>query len=365
MNNTFEGNLFEKLTNQIQTRNWVKHLVFWFLIVVSFIARDRILDEHSLYVSLIRQICLLIPQVMVSYFLAYYWIPKYALAKQKIPYIIVLLFSIYLSCVLARVLIIYVSEAMTRDLPYKQESLLQIAMDWKKLLSEYFPPVFIVALGFLFLKFFIHYTNAKQNELKISKEKVETELNLLKAQLNPHFLFNTLNNIYALAVENSDKTAYSIEKLSEILDYVLYRCNDKYTPLSGEIKMLENYIELEKLRYDDRLQVTFEKHIDKDIRIAPLILLSFVENAFKHGAGEDSGSPKIDISVTYSEGVFVFMISNTIRTTTENDKKKIGLVNIRKQLDLLYPDLYCLEIDHSPVDQLFLVKLKIKITDEN
>jgi len=131
--------------------------------------------------------------------------------------------------------------------------------------------------------------DTKQKTLQIDKEKIETELNLLKAQLNPHFLFNTLNNIYVLALENSSKTAYSIEKLSEILDYILYRCTDKYSSLKAEVKMLENYIELEKLRYDDRLRVTLKKQIEKDIAIAPLILLSFVENAFKHGAGEDSG----------------------------------------------------------------------------
>jgi LytS/YehU family sensor histidine kinase len=115
---------------------------------------------------------------------------------------------------------------------------------------------------------------------------------MLKTQLNPHFLFNTLNNIYVLSLENSEKTQKSIEKLSKILDHVLFRCNTKYVSLSSEIELLENYIELEKLRYDDRLQINFNNHIEQDVKIAPLILLSLVENAFKHGAGEDSVSPK-------------------------------------------------------------------------
>lgn len=95
-----------------------------------------------------------------------------------------------------------------------------------------------------------------------------------------------------LSLENSEKTQKSIEKLSKILDHVLFRCDTKYVSLSSEIELLENYIELEKLRYDDRLQINFNNHIEQDVKIAPLILLSLVENAFKHGAGEDSVSPK-------------------------------------------------------------------------
>ncbi|MDY8135063.1 sensor histidine kinase [Aquimarina sp. 2201CG5-10] len=358
-------NKIEEITERIQNTNWLKHLLFWSLVVLSFISRDRILDLRSFYTSFVRQLCLLIPQMAASYFLGYYWVSKYILTKRKIIYKLLLITTIYLTCVLGRVLIVYVSEGLTRTPPFRQESLIEIMLNWRKLMLEYFPSIYIVVLGFLFLKFFVHFTNAKQNELKISKEKVESELNVLKAQLNPHFLFNTLNNIYVLAIENSPKTAYSIERLSEILDYVLYRCTDKYTSLYNEIRMLESYIELEKLRYDDRLQVIFNKDVCSDIKIAPLILLSFVENAFKHGAGEDSGSPKIDISINYDGSFFKFMISNTIQQARSDlDRKKIGLINVKKQLDLLYPNLYVLEIDSNRED-LFLVNLRIEILDEN
>ncbi len=361
----FDWIFLEKLIERIQKKEWIKHLIFWVVVVLSFIARDRILDEHTLYTSWVRQVCLLIPQLIGSYFLAYYWIPKYIVSSKKFLYILFLFLIVYITIVLARYLIIHVSETLTRTLPYRRESLVEIVLDWKKLLSEYFTPIYVVVLGFLFIKFFIHYIEAKQKTLQIDKEKIETELNLLKAQLNPHFLFNTLNNIYLLALENSSKTAYSIEKLSEILDYILYRCTDKYGSLRADVKMLENYIELEKLRYDDRLQVTLEKHIEKDINIAPLILLSFVENAFKHGAGEDSGSPKINILIRYTNGLFIFNISNTVDAVPDDSqKKKIGLANIKKQLDLLYDNRYKLEINNNQKG-LFVVELKIEITDEN
>ncbi|WP_244299579.1 sensor histidine kinase [Aquimarina algiphila] len=358
-------NRAEKITEHIQNTKWAKHFIFWLIVMFSFIARDRMLDQYSLIASFIRQLCMLIPQLIGSYLFAYYLIPRYILRREKFLYVVTSILSIYFTSALGRVLIIYLSEPLIRTYPFEQESLLEIILDWKKLLFNYFPSVYVVVFTFLFLKYFIYFANTKQEELKLKKEKVEAELHILKAQLNPHFLFNTLNNIYVLAIENSPKTAYSIERLSEILDYVLYRCTDKYVSLYGEVRMLENYIALEKLRYDDRLQVTFKKDISQDIMIAPLILLSFVENAFKHGAGEDSGSPKINISTNYQNGLFVFEIFNTIQPINiDAPRKKIGLTNIRKQLDLLYPNQYLLEIENTKED-VFFVRLKIRIIDEN
>ncbi|PKG42283.1 hypothetical protein CXF67_11255 [Psychroflexus sp. MES1-P1E] len=182
---------------------------------------------------------------------------------------------------------------------------------------------------------------------------------MLKAQLNPHFLFNTLNNIYVLSLENSPKTPKSIEKLSKILDHVLFRCNTKYVSLSSEIELLENYIELEKLRYDDRLQINFNNHIEQDGKIAPLILLSLVENAFKHGAGEDSVSPKIDIDFYNTDIQFKFIISNTIAVEPDQiERTAIDLKNIKKQLNLTYPNRFELRINTLP--KLFTVTVQIK-----
>ncbi len=339
--------------------------MFWGIVIVIFMIRDHMLNKHEVLASLVRQLCFLIPQAIGGYFFGYYLIPKYVRQKNSVFYLIIIaLFTIYLTSVLGRYLIVHVSEDLWRTSPFEKESFPEIMIDWKKLLFNYFPAIYSVVFAFLFLRFFVHYTKTKEAALQLEKEKVSRELDALKAQLNPHFLFNTLNNIYVLAIENSSKTAYSIERLSEILDYVLYRCNTPYVSLFGEIKMLENYIALEKLRYDDRLQVTLTNNSTQDVQIAPLMLLSFVENTFKHGAGEDSGSPKIDIFVSYAEGVFVFEISNSVQTIgKEEDREKIGLSNSRKQLELLYPNQHSLIIDHRA--NWFTVQLKIKITDEN
>jgi sensor histidine kinase YesM len=149
-----------------------------------------------------------------------------------------------------------------------------------------------------------------------------------------------------LSLLNSPKTSESIARLSEILDYILYRCNVPKVPLAGEIKLIENYVALEKLRYDERLRVRFDKIIEKEVEIAPLLLLTLVENAFKHGASEDAGSPTIDIELCVNEQHIRFNISNSVKMSEETSRKTgsgIGLKNLRQQLDLIYGKNYGLE----------------------
>ncbi|MDD7913702.1 sensor histidine kinase [Polaribacter ponticola] len=247
---------------------------------------------------------------------------------------------------------------MVRTPPFEQETLLEIIIQLKFLFLYYVPALYSIIFIFLAVKYFINFKVVQEKELLSRTEKIASELKTLKAQLNPHFLFNTLNNIYVLSIENSPKTPKSIEKLSKILDYVLYRCNTKYVSLTSEIELLENYIELEKLRYDDRLEINFNNYIEQDGEIAPLILLSLVENAFKHGAGEDSSSPKIDIDLYNTSTQFKLVISNTVATKPELTKRtSIGLENIKKQLNLIYPNRFELLIDNS--QKVFTVTVKL------
>jgi len=202
-------------------------------------------------------------------------------------------------------------------------------------------PTFLILVFQLF--------NEKQRLLKINEQKKIAELSALKNQLNPHFLFNTLNNLYALALKKSDDTTLVIEKLSNILDYILYRCDTNFVSLENEIALIENYVSLEKIRYRDRVTITFEKNITGKEKIAPLLLLTFVENAFKHGVKEEINQAKINISISKKEEQIFFTIENTKhenKKATEN-KKAIGLKNIKKQLELLYPKAYLLNIKNQ------------------
>ncbi len=348
----------KKITDSIQHKGVTRHFLFWIGIILLTIPQNVLESEQPYINTLVYKICVLIPQILASYFVAYFVIPKYVSKKKYVISLFLLIVGTYFFAVLARVFIIHIGENLVRKGAFEQETILEIVIQLRFLLLHYVPAIYSIVFIFLAAKFFMNYKAVKENELLLTKEKVAAELKTLKAQLNPHFLFNTLNNIYVLSLDNSPQTPKSIEKLSKILDHVLYRCNTKYVSLSSEIELLENYIELEKLRYDDRLKINFNNAIEQDGEIAPLILLSLVENAFKHGAGEDSGSPKIDIDLYNTNEEFIFVISNTVATESDRlERTPIGLKNIKKQLDLIYPNRFALHIDNSP--KLFTVTVKI------
>jgi len=348
--------------NYFKRHRLALHILFWCAIFLLGISKELVVKDDSLIKSFVYDLCLLVPQILMSYYLAYFVIPKFLLRKKLILSFVLFLVGTYAIGVLARVLIVHVGETLVRTPPFTQESLFEILTEWKHLVVHYIPAIYSISLIFLFAKYFSDYKRVIEKDLTLDKEKAEGELKTLKAQLNPHFLFNTLNNIYTLSLVNSPKTPVSIGKLSEILDHILYKCNSKFVLLSSEIKLLKDYIDLEKLRYDDRLQVTFKTQIENDAEIPPLILLSLVENAFKHGAGEDSGSPEIDISISNKDGFFSFEISNSISPNyLSGNKESIGLLNIQKQLDLIYHDRYDLKIDKS--QKRFTVFLQINQND--
>jgi hypothetical protein len=200
----------------------------------------------------------------------------------------------------------------------------------------------------------------QQEKSRLEEEKRFMELKVLRNQLNPHFLFNTLNNLYALSIKKDERTPEVIFKLSEILDYMLYGAGEVFVYLEKEITLLENYIALEKIRYgDSRLSVEFHKKIENDPKISPLILLTFVENAFKHGVVNEPEKAHISIHLEARKKNINFQIENTIPVAQPKNRytHHIGLDNIKKQLELLYPGKHSLEIKNE--DRKFVVKLKI------
>ena len=228
-------------------------------------------------------------------------------------------------------------------------------------ISEFFSKsLYLLYPTFLLLVFKL-YTE-KQFLLKLNEQKKSAELTALKNQLNPHFLFNTLNNLYALALKKSDDTTKVIQKLSNILDYILYRCNDEYVPLEKEIELIENYLSLEKIRYANRVKISFSKQITGEEKIAPLLLLTFVENAFKHGVTNEINQAKININISKIGEQLIFKIENSkpvFQNNESSNKESIGLTNIRKQLELLYPKAYNLMIENNT--NSFSANLKLNI----
>lgn len=219
--------------------------------------------------------------------------------------------------------------------------------------ATYLPPFFILIA--------IQYFQRQQKIAELNEQKRLAELNALKSQLNPHFLFNTLNNLYALALKKSDKTPEIIGKLSDILDYTLYRCNDKFVPIDKEVQLIHNYLTLEEIRYKKRVAVTFETCITQPLTIAPLLILTFIENAFKHGVKPSLNQAKIDIRLITKADKIIFQIKNPIPLSphTKTEPIGIGLKNVKRQLNLLYPNSHDLIITSK--ENSFTAKLTIDV----
>jgi two-component system, LytTR family, sensor kinase len=202
---------------------------------------------------------------------------------------------------------------------------------------------------------------AKILAAELAQEKLSSELSVLKSQINPHLYFNTLNNVYALALEKSDRTADMLLKLSNLMRYMLYECSDPQVPLSKEIKVIKDYIELEKIRYNERLNLSYNEEIERhDIPISPLMFLPVIENCFKHGSSNQLAEAQIDISIRQKKDELWLETFNTRDPSlivSSNEKGGIGLRNLRRQLDLLYPGKHRLNIeesDHTYFFQLWL-----------
>ncbi len=214
--------------------------------------------------------------------------------------------------------------------------------------------MFINFFGILFLALaFGSAIKIARDSFTRRQHEKEAELKLLKAQLNPHFLFNTLNNLYGLSVVKSDKLPNLMLKLSDLLRYSLYETKETFVPLEKEISYLENYMDLEKIRLDDQTEIIFKNKItDATMAIAPMLLIVFVENAFKHLYLSDDNKSCVYVSLENINRQLVFKCSNTFNKSVAHDNHHlekgssgIGLLNVKKRLALLYPEKYDLRID--------------------
>jgi LytS/YehU family sensor histidine kinase len=200
----------------------------------------------------------------------------------------------------------------------------------------------------------------------IEREKLEAELKALKSQINPHFLFNTLNNLYSLTLDKSEKAPGLVLKLSDMMRYILYECNDRYVMLDKELEFIKNYLDLQKIRLDDTVPIKFDTKGDAgQNKIAPLLFEPLIENAFKHGALSRNNNGYINILFNFEERERVeLQIENRyLRDWQEKDNegKGIGLKNVRRRLELLYPERH--ELDIKTEEDLFRVSLKLDLSN--
>lgn len=346
-------------------RRLLHHGLFWFGYLIfklalnlpvenSFSPSKQSITTDLLVTILYSQGCLLLV-IIPAVYLTFYLIDLH-FSEQLKP--IGLFFLILLIFIGATLLLNVVNYTLVLPVAYPNE-VWKLTFRIPSLLYHFFNLLAVVGIATA-LKLGRKQLHSRIREQALLREKVETELKFLKAQINPHFLFNTLNNIYALARKQSAKTPDALLKLSKLMRFMIYDANSSTILLTDEIKLINDYIELESLRYNDRLTVTFDHTIDNPHQqIAPLLLIHFVENAFKHGAGESRFSILIYISISLKVNILEARITNSKENLyTDEESGKVGMENIRRQLQLLYPN-HTLRIEET--ETAFTVNLRIVI----
>lgn len=314
-------------------------IVVWFFFFYFFSYNSDKLD-YALWFSS----GLLPLTIAITYFVNLRLIPKYLLTKRYWKFALysfyTLIYCSYIISLLIYTCLIFVLKFDVKEMPPMSKNFFFI-------LLLVFLVVGIISFVSILNQSFKTATANRELQNKILSTQLqlkEQELHYLKRQIHPHFLFNTLNTIYGFALKQSKHTPDIILKLSNLLDYILYQVNKPKVSLKEEVLHLEEYISLEKIRFQDTLNVVFEtSEINEKYQIAPMLLIPFVENAFKHGA-IINGFLKIEIKISIENNQLNFFIKNTIQSETESSGKNgIGLQNIKKRLELNYPNNYFLE----------------------
>ncbi len=331
------------------------HILFWMVYIFSEYFANLVHMSPGNEIRFLQVSILTLPVLLIpTYFITLFVVPRY-LNTGKWPY--------FIAWVLVIGVLVFFGRIQWAEIVNYLQYGSYFEIPTSKILKNIIRDYSVIALAVCISIIGDYAKKQKLNE-QLTKANTDAEIKLLKGQLHPHFLFNSLNNIYSLALTKSDQTADSILKLTELLDYLVYQANKNKVDLSKEVDLLLHYIELEKLRYGDRLVVETLIHMEKEnIRVAPLILLPFAENSFKHGGSGQDGIFKINLSLLADHKRLLFEMSNTKkRNRTATVQGGIGLKNIRQRLSFLYPGRHELNI-WDEIDE-YKVKLEIKWKDE-
>ena len=332
------------------------HIIFWLLYVTSefFANHVHMMPGHEW--RFFQSIFLTLPALLLpTYFIALWVVPRY-LVTNKWPQFILWIMAI-------AVFVFFMRIKWAEWINYL-ESGRYFKMPVDKMLKNIIRDYAIIALAVCIYIIGDYRRKQKHNE-QLYRAKAEAEIKLLKGQLHPHFLFNSLNNIYSLALSKSDQTADSILKLTELLEYLVYKANMDRVPLAKEVELLQHYMDLEKLRYGDKLKIEEDISLHQEsVQVAPLILLPFAENCFKHGGPGPDGIFLIRIQLHADDRKLTFKVANSKRKKKENENNNggIGLENIRHRLALLYPNRHRLVIRDEA--NTFHVELNITLRNE-
>lgn len=299
--------------------------------------------------------------IMLAYFHIYILLPKFILKKRYVEYGIILLFTLVFMMILKTEVNNFFLHVVWPEAHYKPEDIYNINYAIVVMLGE----LYVIGLT-TSIKLTMDWVRYQRRTSDLEKRNLETELDFLKSQIQPHFFFNTLNNLYSLTLEKSDMAPEIVLKLSELMNYILYKANQtRRVSLLEEIKYIQSYLDLEMLRFGKRLRLNFsiEGSLEGKV-VAPLIMLPFIENTFKHGVGNQLEKIDIQIEIKALEDYVIFQIENPKAPKPIAEQFKlpergsgIGLKNVKRRLELLYQDDYHLEA--GEVGDHYKVVLKI------
>jgi len=227
---------------------------------------------------------------------------------------------------------------------------------------RHFSSIVVIILLSIIYKLIMENVIRKRREVNLKNEYLETEMKFLKSQINPHFLFNALNNIYTLVRLKENKAPDMLMRLSNMLRYMLYECNEEFVPIEKEIQYVENYIELQQLKTEYKQNINVNLTIsDNSLRVPPLLIIPFIENSFKHSGIEKGGENIVEIELNISKTIFYFKITNSIVDESFSKDKVggIGLENVKRRLELLYGDSFSIDVKNTK--QQYIVVLKINL----
>jgi len=349
-----------QLSKKVTQNSLFQHLVFWAILILSVFLLFFGLGGFSFSsfnsIRILSTFTTIFFIAVAVYTNLFFLIPRFLKKKKYISFVLLQLINI-----IAFFLLNFFTSVL---LEYKLS-----VFNIKLILIEFVFEFIIISL-FLsitsFLKFlsdWIDYQEDSINFKETQRQKLEAELKLLRGQINPHFLFNTLNNLYALSLDKSEKTPAMILHLSDLMRYMLYECRDNHVLIDKEINFIKNYIELEKIRIGEKAIIEMKIMGSTGLQqIAPLLFIPFIENAFKHGVNKQLDHSFIRIIFDFEKsGIIKFIIENTKDNKEQFIDKKfsgIGIENVKKRLSLLYPDKYSLKITDN--QKIFRVELIIE-----
>lgn len=339
-----------------RTKVTLLHISFWcvylsvFLYQVSSFQRGRDMDWDKILSIVSIQV---IFAALLSYINYFFFLPGFLAKAEKLKYVIqfIVVFIVIIS------IRIYLERDVLNVSTNREGYLYSTRFIVQVVTSTLFIVIFVGML-----RFAEDWFELEARRKEIEHEKLAAELNFLKAQINPHFLFNTLNNLYYLAYTKSENTTEVVAKLSQMMRYMIYDSNHPEVLLNKEIEYMQNYISLERLRLNNQIPIKFDVQGNPDnLRIVPLIFITFLENAFKHGVNNNNPNAWVNVTIQLQDRQCIYTVENSlVEKPDSTEKSGIGLRNVKRRLELSYPNQYKLITEEKK--DVYLVQLTLSLS---